>query len=111
MLGLELLQQICLALLITGHAARLFLSLVVHHLLHHRARLAIQVTQAGVLGGNLGYVNLGPGRHYMCPPFLLVDLVEVDVDFLARRRRGSLESPGGFVDVDRMGKITLGLDG
>lgn len=109
MLRLELLQQICLALLITGHTARLLLSLVVHHLLHHRARLTIQVTQVGVLGRDLSHVDLGPSRHHMRPPLLFVDLVEVNGDFLAWGSWGGLEGPGRFVHVDRMGEVTLGL--
>ena len=107
MLVLELLQQIRLALLITSHATRFLLSLVEHHLLHHGAGLAIQITQAGVLGGELGDVDLRCTLHHMRPPLLLVDLVKVDVDFFARRGWGRLEGPGGFVDDDGMREVTL----
>lgn len=43
----------------------------------------------------------------MRPPFDLVDLIEVDVDFLSGRGGGSLEGPGGFVDEDGVGEVAL----
>jgi hypothetical protein len=43
----------------------------------------------------------------MRPPLDLVDLVEMDIDFLSGRGGGGLEGPRGFVDEDSVGKVTL----
>jgi hypothetical protein len=43
----------------------------------------------------------------MRPPFHLVDLVEMDVDFLAGRVRGGFERPGGFVEVNSVWELAL----
>lgn len=107
MFSLELLQQLHLLLLVAARATHLLLSLVIHHFLDHGTSLAIQITQAGILWRDLGYIDLGCSRHDMRPPFDLVDLIEVDVDFLSGRSGGSLQGPGGFIDSDSVREITL----
>lgn len=110
MLRLELLQQVHLLLLITAESTGLFLSLVIHHLLDHGTSLAIQITQARILGHDLGDINLGCSSHDMRPPLHLVDLIEVNVDFLSGRGGSSLQSPGRFIDTDSVGEITLSTE-
>lgn len=105
MLRLKLLQKIPLPLLIARQPAHLLLPLVVHHLLDHSARLAVQVAERGRLGDNLAHVDLWCGCHDVRPPFHLVDLVEVDVDLLACT--GRFEGPGGFVGVDGVREVSL----
>lgn len=105
MLLLELLQNLHLPLLVARRLAHLLLPLVVHHLLDHGARLAVQVAERRRLGHDLGHVDLGRRRHDVRPPLHLVDLVQVDGDFLACG--GGLERPGGFVGVDGVGEFTL----
>lgn len=107
MLLLELLQHLHLLLLIAGWTTHLLLALVIHHLLDHGTSLAIEVTQARVLGGDLGHVDLGRGLDHVWPPLHLVHLVEVDADLLARESRCGLESPGRFIDADRVGEVAL----
>lgn len=46
----------------------------------------------------------------MSPPFHLVHLVEVNVDFLARRGGGGFQGPGGFINTDSVGEITLSTE-
>lgn len=103
---LELLQDIELALLVARRLPHLLLPLVVHHLLDHAPRLAVQVTQLAVLGLDLGCVEevRGIGRDGG-PPLLLVGFVEVDGDVFARG--GGLERPGGFGRADLVGERTL----
>lgn len=107
MLGLELLQKLHLLLLVAAGATHLLLSLVIHHLLDHGASLAIQVPQAGILRCDLGDIDLRGAGHDMRPPFHFVDLVEVDVNFLPGRGGGGLEGPGGLIDADSVGEVTL----
>ena len=57
MLRLELLEHIPLLLLVACRFAHLLLPLVEHHLLHHTARLAIQVAKFAILGLDLGSVD------------------------------------------------------
>lgn len=107
MFSLEFLQQLHLLLLVAARATRLLLSLVIHHFLDHGASLTIQITQTGILWRDLGYINLGRSCHDMRPPLDLVDLIKVDVDFLSGRSGGSLQGPGGFIDSDSVGEVTL----
>ena len=107
MIRLELLQKLFLLLLITGQATRLLLALVVHHLLDHGAGLTIEVTQTRVLRRNLGDIDLGGAFDDMRPPLHLVYLVKMNDDFLARRIGGCFKGPGGFVDKNGVGEITL----
>lgn len=104
---LELLQHVQLPLLLARRLTHLLLPLVIHHLLDHAPRLAVQVAQLAVLGLDLGRVQevrgVGGDRG---PPLLLVGLVEVDGDVLARG--GGLERPGGFRGVDLVGEGALG---
>ena len=81
-LVLELLEDIHLLLLVGAGQTLLLLSLVKHHFLDHAAGLAVQVRQLGVIGLNLGDVNLGGICDNVRPPLHLVDLVEVDFDRL-----------------------------
>lgn len=102
----ELLQDIQLALLVARRFPHLLLPLVIHHLLDHAARLAVQVTQLAVLGLDLGRVEeVGGVVRDRGPPLLLVRFVEVDGDFFTRG--GGLERPGGFGGADLVGKGTL----
>lgn len=76
-LRLELLQHLNFLLLITRRLARLLLSLIIHHLLDHTPRLSIQITQLRVLRCDLGDVYLRRRGNNMCPPFHLVDFIQV----------------------------------
>ena len=78
-LGLELLEDVGLALVVRGGQAHLLLALVVHHLLDHAARLAVEVRQLAVLGLDLGHVDLGRARDHVGPPLHLVGLIQVDL--------------------------------
>lgn len=93
MLVLELLKDIQAILLVRGRQALFLLLLVEHHLLDHAARLAIEVGQFGVVGLDLGHIDLGGRGDNVCPPLHLVDLVEVDFDRLGVVRVGR-EGPG-----------------
>lgn len=92
MLLLKLLQQLHLLGLITSRLPQLLLPLIIHHLLDHTPRLAIQITQLAVLRLNLGGVDFRRGGHNVGPPFHFVDLVEVNGDFFAGG--GGFEGPG-----------------
>ena len=104
---MKFLKKLRLPLLVTGHATGLFLPLIVHHFLDHCAGFTIEIAETGIFRCNFGHINLGGRRHHMRPPFHLVRLVEVDVDFLARWGRGRLQGPGRFVDDDRVREIAL----
>lgn len=75
MFVLKLLQKLHLLLLVARRPPRLLLALVIHHLLNHTPRLAVQVTQLRVLGHDLLYVDLGRAGNDMRPPLHLVDLI------------------------------------
>lgn len=105
MLRLELLQQLQLLLLVTRRLPHLLLPLVIHHLLHHRPRLAVQVAQLRVVWRNLGRVDLGRRCHHVRPPLHLVRLVEVNRQLLAVF--AALERPRRLVDDDGVGKRAL----
>lgn len=98
-------KHLLLLLLIRARKAHLLLFLVVHHLLDHRSGVAVEVAELAVLRGNFGGVDLGSGLDDVGPPFHLVDLVEVDGEFLARG--SGFKGPGRFVDVDGVRKIAL----
>jgi hypothetical protein len=108
MLRLKFLEQIHLPLLVTRGLSALLLPLIVHHLLNHGARLAVQVAERRVLWRDLGHVDLGRGRYDVRPPFHLVDLVEVDGDFFTGA--GGFKRPGGFVEADGVWEFTLGTE-
>lgn len=103
---LKLLQNIQLPLLLTRRLSHLLLPLIIHHLLDHTPRLAVQIPQLAVLRLDLGSVEevRGVGGDGG-PPLLLVGFVEVDGDVFARG--GGLERPGGFGGVDLVGERTL----
>lgn len=107
MLFLELLQHLRLLLVIAARQSLLLLSLIIHHLLDHASRLAIQVTQLAVLRRDLGRIDCGRIRDDVRPPLLPVLLVEVHADFLAILRR--LERPGTVVDAHGLGEVALGM--
>lgn len=105
MLVLKLLKQIHLPLLITGRLPHLLLSLIKHHLLHHRPRLTIQVTQRRILGCDLCDVDFGCAGHDVRPPFHLIDFVEVDSHLFARG--DGFEHPCRVVCVNRVREVAL----
>ena len=105
---LELLEDICLLLLIRAGKTLLLLLLVEHHLLDHATGLTVEVRQLGVVGLDLGHVDLGGRSDNVSPPLHLVDLVKVNLDSLGAIRVGA-QSPGGVVNVDGVGKIALEL--
>lgn len=105
MLFLEFLQYVQLLLFVAGRLAHLLLALVEHHLLDHATGLAVQVAEVAVLGLDLGGVDFGRGGDDVGPPLHLVDLVEMQADFLAAG--DGLEGPGGVVDVDGVGEVAL----
>lgn len=79
--------------------------LVVHHLLHHTPRLAVQLRQLAVLRRDLGRVDLGRGRDDVGPPVRAGGFGEVDGDFFTGRC--GFEGPSGFVDLDGVGEVAL----
>jgi hypothetical protein len=106
MLVLKLLEDVGLFLLITRGFAHLLLPLIVHHLLDHATRVAVQVAQLAVIRLDLAYVDLGCRGDHVCPPLHLVDLLQVDLDRLGivgRRRQG----PGAVIGVHGVGEVTL----
>lgn len=105
-LRLEFLEDVGLALIIRGGEAHLLLALVVHHLLDHAARLAVEVGQLAVLGLDLGHIDLGGARDHVGPPLHLVCLVQVDLDRLrpvGRCRQG----PGRILGMDCVREVAL----
>ena len=107
MLLLKLLKQIHLPPLITRRLSHLLLPLIKHHLLHHRPRLTIQVTQRRILGRDLCDVDLGCAGHDVWPPFHFVDFVEVDGYLFACG--DGFEHPCRVVCVDWVGEVALTL--
>ena len=94
MLRLKLGQHLPLLFLIAGRFPHLLLALIIHHLLDHTPRLAVQIAQLRVLRCDLGDVNLGRVRHDVRPPLHLIDFVEMDRDLFARGVcAGRLEGP------------------
>ncbi len=79
-LGHELFEYVLLVLLVTGGLALPLHLLVVHHLLDHAARLAVELGQFRVLGHDLRRVDLGRRRHYVCPPVRPAGLGQVNRD-------------------------------
>jgi hypothetical protein len=82
MLRLELAHNLRFLLLVAARLASLFLPLIVHHLLDHPSRLAVQVTELAVFGRNLADVDPRRRRHDVLPPFHLVRLRELDAQLL-----------------------------
>jgi hypothetical protein len=76
-------KHLLLLLFVGARQTHLLLLLVVHHLLDHGSGVTVKVAELAVLRGNLGGVDLGGVLDDMGPPFHLVDLVEVDSEFLA----------------------------
>jgi hypothetical protein len=101
----KLLQQLVLLTLITRRLPLPLHLLVVHHLLHHPPRLAVQLRQLAVLWRDLGRVDLGRGGDDVGPPVRAGGFGEVDGDFFAGRC--GFEGPGRVVDLDGVGKVTL----
>jgi hypothetical protein len=64
----KLLQQLILLTLVTRRLPLPLHLLVVHHLLHHPPRLAVQLRQLAVLWRDLGCVDLGRGGDDVGPP-------------------------------------------
>jgi hypothetical protein len=106
MLRLELPHNLRLLLLIAARLASLLLPLIVHHLLDHPSRLAVQVTELAVFGRNLADVNARRRSHDVLPPFHLVRLRELDAQLL-RAGGGGLKCPGGVVEEDGVGEGAL----
>jgi hypothetical protein len=101
----KLLQQLVLLTLITRRLSLPLHLLIVHHLLHHPPRLAVQLRQLAVLWRDFGRVDLGRGGDDVGPPVRAGGFGEVDGDFFAGRC--GFEGPGGLVDLDGMGEVTL----
>jgi hypothetical protein len=106
MLRLELAHNLRFLLLVAARLASLFLPLIVHHLLDHPSRLAVQVTELAVFGRNLADVDPRRRRHDVLPPFHLVRLRELDAQLLCAGGSG-LEGPGGVVEEDGVGEGAL----
>lgn len=100
-------QHLKLLLLLTRRFPQLLLPLIIHHLLHHPPRLAVQVAQLRVLRLDLGRINLRRRRGHMRPPFHLIRLVQMDRDFFRLRARLGGESPGRFVGENAKREIAL----
>ena len=99
MLFHELRQHILLLLLITTGLPLALHLLIIHHLLDHAARLAVQLRQLRVLRLDFLHVDLGCGRDDVGPPRRARGFGERDDDFFAAvRKRG--ERPRRVIDVD-----------
>ena len=109
MLLLKPLQNLPLLRLLTTNPTSLLLLLLNHHLLNHRPRLSIQITQVRRLGRDLGHVDSRRRGHHVRPPVHLVDFVEVQGDFFTGGVRCCFEGPGGFGCVDGVGEGALHL--
>ena len=110
MLLLKPLEYLPLLRLLTIHpssSASLLLPLLNHHLLNHRPRRPIQITQLRRLGRDLGHVDSRRRSHHVRPPVHLVDFVEVERDFFTGGMGGCFEGPGGFAGVDGVGEGAL----
>jgi len=101
----KLLQQLVLLTLVTRRLSLPLHLLVVHHLLHHPSRLAVQLRQLAVLWCDLGRVDLGRGGDDVGPPIRAGGFGEVDGDFFTGRC--CFEGPGGLVDLDGVGEVAL----
>lgn len=73
----EGLQHVQFLLLITGRLPHLLLPLIIHHLLNHTSRLAIQISQLAILRLDFRDIYLRRGSNDMFPPLHLVHLVEM----------------------------------
>lgn len=94
MLPLKLLQHIHLLRLLARRLPHLLLPLIIHHLLHHAPRLAVQVTQLRVLGRDLrGVKEIGRVGGDGGPPLRFIRFVEVDGDLFGGVG-GGFERPG-----------------
>jgi len=78
-----------------------------HHLLNHASGLAIQVTQLGVLGRNLGSVNLCVTLNDALPPLGAVELFQIDVELLLFRVVLADQCPGRLVSLDELVELSL----
>ena len=107
MLFFKLFQHLHFPRFFTRRLPHLLLPLIVHHLLDHAPRFAIQVTQLAILRRDLGGVDAGRGRDDVRPPFHLVGFVKVEGDFFGGGAGGGFKGPCGFVGVDGMGEVAL----
>ncbi len=118
---LHLAQNLLVLLLLRRGQAHLLLPLVVHHFLHHRARLAVQIAQRAVLGLELGRVNLWiPNAHHLhqgvrkaenprsepaaaahLPPLVALGLGEVDAQLAV------LQIPRRVLHFDALVQLTV----
>ena len=101
----EFLQHVLLLLFLAGRLPLALHLLIIHHLLDHASRLAVEIAEFRVLGLDLGDVDLGGGGDDVCPPLRLVLFVQVDGDFFAGRR--CFERPGALVERDGVGEVAL----
>jgi hypothetical protein len=106
MLRLELPHNLRLLLLITTRLSRLLLPLIVHHLLDHASRLAVQIAQLAVFGRDFADVDARRGGDDVLPPFHFVGFGELDAEFFGARG-GGFEGPGGVVGEDGVGECAL----
>ena len=91
----KLFEHVLLLLLVRGGQAHLLLPLVVHHLLHQSAGLAVQVGQFARLRVDLFGADLRVRRDEFAPPFHLVDLLQGE-----QHRILVLQEPGGLFHFD-----------
>lgn len=103
----ELFQQILLFLLVTAGLPLPLHLLVVHHLLDHPARLAVEFRQLGVFGLDLGHVDCGGGRHDVRPPVGAAGFGQVDVDGFGGVGVVGGDDPGRIVDEDGVREVAL----
>ena len=106
MLRLELPHNLRLLLLITARLARLFLPLIIHHLLDHPPSLSIEVAELAVLGRDFADVDARRRSHDVLPPLHLIGLRELDAEFFGARGC-AFESPGRVVEEDGVGECAL----
>jgi hypothetical protein len=105
----KLLQQLVLLTLVTRRLPLPLHLLVVHHLLHHTPRLAVQLRQLAVLRRDLGRVDLGRGGDDVRPPVRAGGFGKVDGDVFTGRC--CFEGPGRVIDLDGVGKVALSREG
>lgn len=105
MLTHELLEYVLLLLLLAVRLPLPLHLLIIHHLLDHAPRLAIQVAQLAVLRCDLRGVDFGRVGYDVCPPVRPGRLLQVNADVFAGLC--GLERPRAVVGEDGVGCVAV----
>jgi hypothetical protein len=102
----EFLQHILFLLLIARRLPLPLHLLIIHHLLHHTPRLAVQIRQLAVFRDYFRDVDLGCGCDDVRPPVRAGGFGEGERDGFARGLGD--ECPGAVVDDNWVWEVALG---